>query len=65
MIKVPTNVIDFLVPFGILLRKSEDLPPFDRWRDLVLRFIPHSFFVRTDYRRFCLYADFCTVERTT
>lgn len=38
-------LIDILVPFGILLRNSDDLRPFDRWSEVLLRFLPHTFFV--------------------
>lgn len=39
------RVVDFLVPFGFLLRSSRELKPFDRWDEIVKRFLPHTFFV--------------------
>lgn len=39
------QILDLLVPFAILLRGADRLAPFDRWPELVLRFLPHTFFV--------------------
>lgn len=38
-------LVDFLVPFGVLLRSSDDLKPFERWKKLVLYYIPRTFFI--------------------
>ncbi len=40
-----SRVVDTLVPFGILLRASEGLNPFERWGDVLLRFLPQTFFM--------------------
>ena len=42
---VAVRVIDALVPFGVLLRSAESLSPFERWREVLLRFLPQTFFV--------------------
>lgn len=40
-----TRTIDFIVPFGPLLRRSESTVPFVGWKDLVFYVLPHTFFV--------------------
>ncbi len=37
------RLIEFVVPFGILLKDSNCLKPFDRWPEVLYRFIPMSF----------------------
>ena len=39
------RVVDFLVPFGMLIREAEHRPLFDRWPEIIWRFLPHTFFV--------------------
>lgn len=39
------RTVDALVPFGMLLRSSNELKPFERWSELLWRFLPHTFFV--------------------
>lgn len=43
--KLLTVAVDALVPFGLLLRASGKLYPFDRWGEVILRFVPHTFFI--------------------
>jgi len=44
MLRVLFLVLDFLVPFGLLLRSCENNKPFDKWQMLFLRCLPQSFF---------------------
>lgn len=37
-------LLDFLVPFGVLLRRSPARPPFEGWSELLWRFLPQTFF---------------------
>lgn len=45
MISIARHIIDAVVPFGVLLRSSEDLQPFERWAEILWRFLPQTFFV--------------------
>lgn len=44
MNKALVTILDILVPFGLLLRASDGLKPFERWWEVLLRFIPGTFF---------------------
>ncbi len=35
---------DALVPFGLLLRQSSNAQPFERWHEVLWRFLPQTFF---------------------
>lgn len=37
-------LLDFLVPFGVLLRRAPDRPPFAKWPDLFWRVVPQTYF---------------------
>ncbi len=45
MTTIAARIIDTLVPFGILLRTSKELRPFERWGEILWRFLPQTFFV--------------------
>lgn len=38
------RALDFLVPFGVLLRSAPERPRFSRWPEILWRFLPQSFF---------------------
>ncbi len=40
-----SRVTNALVPFGVLLRSSEKLNPFERWDEVLWRFLPQTFFI--------------------
>ncbi len=39
------SLIDFFVPFGIVLRKQEPDSAFVNWKEVLVRFIPHTWFI--------------------
>jgi hypothetical protein len=41
---IALQLLDFLVPFGVLLRRAPDQPPFANWPELLWRFVPQTYF---------------------
>lgn len=44
MISIAAKAIDFLVPYGLLLRPSRELQPFERSGEIIWRHLPQTFF---------------------
>ncbi len=45
MLRFLRILLDVLVPFGVLLRSSHTLAPFERWPEVLYRILPMSFLV--------------------